>query len=186
MFTPVRGLGNQMRKYHRWISLIAALFLLVVGITGVVLQVQRLTGGEEEQEREREAATEVEAGSGVDPSVLLSRTLAAAQQRAPGQAPASIELLPAGDEPKGVVILAGDHARRIVVDARDGEVVEDEPYEAESLILRIHSGAILGEPGVFLGILWGLGLVGLSLTGIWVYLDLYQRRRKSGNGGLFW
>ena len=175
-----------MRKYHRWISLVAALFLVVVGITGVVLQVQRLTGGEEEQEREREAATEVEAGSGVDPSALLSRTLAAAQQRAPGQAFASIELLPAGDEPRGVVILAGDHARRIVVDARDGDVVEDKPYEAESLILRVHSGAILGEPGVFLGILWGLGLVGLSLTGIWVYLDLYQRRRKSGNGGLFW
>ena len=175
-----------MRKYHRWISLVAALFLVVVGITGVVLQVQRLTGGKEEQERERGAATEVQAGLGVDPLVLLSRTLAAAQQRAPGKALASIELLPGGDEPKGVVILAGDHARRIVVDARDGDVVEDKPYDAESLILRIHSGAILGEPGVFLGIFWGLGLVGLSLTGIWVYLDLYRRRRKSGNGGLFW
>ena len=175
-----------MRKYHRWISFVAALFLVVVGTTGVVLQVQRLTGGEEEQEREREAATEGKASLGVDPSVLLSRTLAAVQQRAPGQALASIELLPGGDEPKGVVILAGDRARRIVVDARDGDVVEDKPYEAESLILRIHSGAIFGEPGVFLGIFWGLALVGLSLTGAWVYLDLYRRRRKSGNGGMFW
>ena len=186
MFTPVKGLENQMRKYHRWISVVAALFLIVVGTTGVVLQVQRLMGGEEEQEREREAATESEAAPRVDPSVLLSRTLAAAQQRAPGRALVSIELLPGGDEPKGVVILAGDHARRIVVDARDGDVVEDRPYEAESLILRIHSGAIFGEPGVFLGIFWGLALVGLSLTGAWVYLDLYRRRRKSGNGGMFW
>ena len=175
-----------MRKFHRWISVVAALFLVVVGTTGVVLQVQRLVGGEEEQERKREAATGIETASRVDPSVLLSRTLAAAQQRAPGRALASIELLPGGDEPKGVVILAGDHARRIVVDARDGDVVEDRPYEAESLILRIHSGAIFGEPGVFLGIFWGLALVGLSLTGAWVYLDLYRRRRKSGNGGPFW
>lgn len=175
-----------MRKYHRWISLVAALFLVVVGTTGVVLQVQRLVGGEEEQEREREAATESEAAPRFDPTVMLARTLAAAQQRAPGRALASVELLPGGDDPKGVVILAGDHARRIVIDARDGDVVEDEPYEAESLILRIHSGAIFGEPGVFLGILWGLALVGLSLTGAWVYLDLYRRRRKSGKSGMFW
>lgn len=175
-----------MRKYHRWISVIAALFLVVVGTTGVVLQVQRLVGGEEEQEREREAATGIEAAPRVAPSLLLSRTLAAAQRRAPGRALASIELLPGGDEPKGVVILAGDHARKITVNGRDGGVVQDEPYEAESLILRIHSGAIFGEPGVFLGILWGLALVGLSLTGVWVYLDLYRRRRKSGKGGMFW
>lgn len=186
MFTPEKGLENQMRKYHRWISVVAALFLVVVGTTGIVLQVQRLLGGEEEQEREREAATETEAAQRVDPSVLLSRTLAAAQQRAPGRALASIELLPGGDDPKAMVILAGDHARRLIVDGRDGVVVQDEPYEAESLILRIHSGAIFGEPGVFLGIMWGIALVGLSLTGAWVYLDLYRRRRKSGKSGMFW
>lgn len=54
-----------MRKFHRWISVVAALFLVVVGTTGVVLQVQRLVGGEEEQEREREAATESEAARGL-------------------------------------------------------------------------------------------------------------------------
>ena len=34
----------EMRKIHRWVSIIAALFLFVVATTGVILQVQKLTG----------------------------------------------------------------------------------------------------------------------------------------------
>ena len=41
-----------MRKYHRWISLPACLFLLMVAVTGVVLQVQQFFGADEvEKER---------------------------------------------------------------------------------------------------------------------------------------
>ena len=83
--------------------------------------------------------------------------------------------------------LPGDPLREIVVDARSGQVVSDERHEAESLILRIHSGEILGEPGVVLGVLWGLALVVLLVSGGWVYLDMYRRRLKgSGKRGLFW
>ena len=97
-----------MRTIHRWISICGAIFLLVVGTTGVVLQVQKLLGGESE-EREREAGADKVTG-GLTTSTansayaaLLSRTLEAARVRAPGQPVASVELRLSGEEPQGVV-----------------------------------------------------------------------------------
>ena len=181
-----------MRTIHRWISICGAIFLLVVGTTGVVLQVQKLLGGESE-EREREAGADKVIGglttstANSEYAVLLSRTLEAARVRAPGQPVASVELRLGGEEPQGVVTLPGEPGRQITVDARDGKITKDEKHEAESLILRIHSGEILGEPGVVLGVLWGLALVALSVTGLVVYLDMYTRRRKArGKTGIFW
>lgn len=183
-----KGWHIPMRKYHRWVSAVAAIFLLFVAVTGVILQVQRLTGGDGDEEADRPRATAL---STALPSpayaALVSRTLDAARQRAPNAAVASVVLRGDGNSIQGVVQFPGDPLREITVDARSGRVVSDERHEAESLILRIHSGEILGEPGVVLGVLWGLALVVLLVTGGWVYLDMYRRRAKgTGKRGLFW
>ena len=173
-----------MRQIHRWISLVAALFLLVVATTGVILQVQRLTGQDQDADRVATSAAPMPAAAYTS---MLARTLEVARARAPGRPIASIELQLAGEEPRGVVTFPGEPGRQITVDPRDGRVLKDEEHEAESLILRIHSGEILGEPGVVLGVFWGSALVLLSITGFVVYLELYRRRRKaSGKSGLFW
>jgi uncharacterized iron-regulated membrane protein len=173
-----------MRQIHRWISIVAAVFLLIVATTGVILQVQRLTGEDKDRDRDAPKALAIAADAYAP---MFARTLEVARARAPDQPVASIALQLAGDEPQGVVTFPGDPGRQITVDARDGKVLKDEKYEAESLVLRIHSGEILGEPGVVLGVFWGSALVLLSLTGIWVYLELYRRRRKaSGKSRLFW
>lgn len=172
-----------MRQIHRWISLVAALFLLIVATTGVILQVQRLAGEDEDHDREVPTALAVPADAY---GPMLAETLKVARGRAPNRPIASVELQMAGDEPKGVVTFPGDPGRQITVDPRDGKVLKDEEHEAESLILRIHSGEILGEPGVALGVFWGSALVVLSITGFIVYLQLYRRRRKAGKGRLFW
>ena len=177
-----------MRKYHRWVSAVAAIFLLFVSITGIVLQVQRLTGEDADADagtRELSALTTEMPSSAY--AALVSRTLDAARQRAPSAPIASVLLRGEGSAVEGVVQFPGDPLREIVVDARSGRVVSDERHEAETLILRIHSGEIFGEPGVVLGVLWGVALVVLLLSGGWVYLDMYRRRRKgSGKSGLFW
>ena len=173
-----------MRQIHRWVSLVAALFLLIVATTGVILQVQRLTG--EDEDRDRDVPTGVALPLNAY-APMLAKTLEVAHARAPNLPIASIELQLAGDEPKGVVTFPGEPGRQITVDPRDGKLLKDEEHEAESLILRIHSGEILGEPGVVLGVFWGSALVLLSITGLIVYLELYRRRRKaSGKNGLFW
>ena len=176
--------GLPMRQIHRWIILVSALFLLIVATTGVILQVQRLTGEDEDRDQ---AAPGVLAMPADAYAPMLAKTLEVARGREPKRPITSIELQMAGDEPQGVVTFPGDPGRQITVDPRDGKVLKDEAHEAESLILRIHSGEILGEPGVVLGVFWGSALVLLSITGFIVYLEVYRRRRKaSGKNGLFW
>lgn len=187
---PMKALSTLMRKYHRWVSAVAALFLLVVSVTGVVLQIQKLTGVDADADAEGGAdASTVLTTAMPSPTyaALVAHTLDAARARVPNAPITSVALRGEGDHIEGVVDLPGDPLREIVVDARSGRIVSDERHEAESLIRRIHSGEILGEPGVVLGILWGLALVILSITGGWVYLDMYRKRRRgSGKAGLFW
>ena len=56
--------------------------------------------------------------------------------------------------------------------------MSDETYEPETLLKQIHDGSILGDPGVVMGVLWGSALVVLTITGFWVYFDMYRRRTK--------
>ena len=179
-----------MRQYHRWVSLMAALFLLVVATTGVILQVQKLTGDDADA-AEHGDKDQAQALTTAMPSptyaALIRRTLDTARARVPNSPITSVSLKGEGEEIQGLVTLPGDPPRQITVDARTGRLLRDERHETESIFLRIHSGAILGEPGVVLGVLWGSALVILSITGAWVYLDMYRRRRKaSGKSGLFW
>jgi len=185
---PKKAWSILMRKYHRWVSAVAAIFLLFVSVTGVILQVQRLTGEDSEADSgERTPSALTTAMPTPTYAALVSRTIDAARERAPNAAITSVVLRGEGSAIQGVVQLPGDPLREIVVDARSGRVVSDERHEAESIIRRIHSGEILGEPGVVLGILWGLALVVLLISGGWVYLDMYRRRTKgSGRRGLFW
>ena len=176
----------EMRKIHRWVSVIAALFLFVVAATGVILQIQKITG--EEDDAQGSPASSFTTSTGNDDfTAMLARTLDAVRVAAPNVSVASVELRLAGDAPEGVVTMPGEPGRRIIVNAQSGKVVSDEAYERESLFLRIHSGEILGEPGVVMGLLWGLGLVILSATGLIVYLNMYAKRRAArGKGRVFW
>ena len=177
----------EMRKIHRWVSVFAAIFLFVVAATGVILQVQKLTGDEKE-ESEKSFTGIVTTSTANDAfAAMLARTLDAARVAAPKEPIASVELRLSGDTPEGVVTMPGDPGRRIIVNAQSGTVTSDEAYERESFFLRIHSGEILGEPGVVMGILWGLGLVILSVTGLIVYLNMYAKRRAARDKGqVFW
>ena len=176
----------EMRKIHRWIAVATSLLLFVVALTGVILQIQKLTGNEKE-EGETFSGFVSTTTANETLAAMLNRTLDSARAAAPNLPIASVELRLAGDAPEGVVTMPGEPGRRIIVNAQTGKVTSDEAYERESLFLRIHSGEILGEPGVVMGILWGLGLVILSATGIVVYLSMYMKRRATrGKGQVFW
>ena len=176
-----------MRKFHRWTSIIAVAFLVIVAATGVILQVQKLLGGNEDDPDNFRASTSLTTAT---PHAvyadMLDRALSAAQARAPG-APILSVMLRMGDKPKVLVTLPGEPGRQIVVDARTGVILKDENYEPEPLMQRIHDGSILGEPGVVMGVLWGSALVALTVTGFWVYFDMYRRRMKArGKSQFFW
>ncbi len=111
------GFTDRLRRWHRTVALILAVFIFTIGLTGAALQAIIAIYGE--------------AGPG---GVNL---------------PASIAPI-----------------RR--------------------LLFQIHTGFIAGMPGVYYGLIMGLGLLFFSLSGIWMYLNLWRTRAQLGRKNLFW
>ena len=183
-----------MRKIHRWVSLPASLFLLVVAITGVLLQGTQLFGGDE-AEREKQAAAVSRytlAGTPRDVSATIDRALAAVAAAA-GKHAADVQLngvdLQWRAVPPRVVVHAakgGSEGERFTVDAATGAILGREA-DGESLLVRIHTGEIFGDAGVFMGLLWGTAMVVLTVTGVWLYWKMYKARASiKGWRRVFW
>ena len=142
-------------------SLLACLFLLVVGVTGVILQLQALTS-EEEAERERLAEKPSAFGlSGTGAGASLYKAHAAgdqlvahaAKQLGEGAGIDWIEYRLRADPPRVVLhaIKPDGSPVRFTAKVEDGAIVGPASGEAdprESFILRLHTGEVLGDGGV--------------------------------------
>jgi uncharacterized iron-regulated membrane protein len=51
---------------------------------------------------------------------------------------------------------------------------------------HLHSGFLFGTWARLLDLLAGLSLIFLSASGLWMYLQMYKRRRVGGRAGFFW
>lgn len=58
--------------------------------------------------------------------------------------------------------------------------------EWHDLSLSVHKLNFLGWTGHALGVVLGLALMVLAVSGTWMFLSLYKQRRKAGLTGLFW
>ena len=124
---------------------------------------------------------------------MIGRARAAARAKVGDATLDAAEIQLKGDHPTVTLHVVADTPRRLTVDARTGVVERDEPDEPdepderESLILRLHTGEILGDGGVVLGMVWGTALVALTLTGAVLYWKMYRARaRVKGWGRVFW
>ena len=99
--------------------------------------------------------------------------------------------------PQGVLVTGGADNKQMVFNAQTGRAVsETEPgyppvgfpfgWQAHQLAKDVHRGGILGLPGRFMDLLAGLSMLYLSVSGIWIYIDLWKRRRKAGKAALVW
>lgn len=114
-----------MRKLHRLIGIVSAIFLLCVATSGVLLQIEELSENEDKE--------------------LNARVVDASK-------PANVE---AGTE-------------------RHSEAEEHE----DSLLLQIHTGKFFGSPGVYVSILCGCTLILLTLSGSYLYYQIFRARAK--------
>ena len=140
-----------MRRFHRWLGLVAFLFLLTVSVTGVLLQYEQAFG-EEESEKERQAALS-------SPWTLASSTdaisaeLAAAQtavRSAIGkQVPVDSVEFNFKADPPSILIWTGEtsanEALKFTVNAATGAILKRESGERESFLLRLHTGEVIGD-----------------------------------------
>jgi len=169
-----------MRKWHRWIGLGAVVFLLSVGITGVILQFQQFFGSDEAA-REKLATLTSPYSVSSDLENFASK-LAKAQSSVVAQAGDAkldnLEMQLKGEHPTFVFHTSGKVNRKYVVNADTAAIEQSDDDERESFILRLHTGEVFGDGGVVLGMFWGTALVVLSVTGLYLYWQMYTKRAK--------
>ena len=148
-----------MRKWHRWISLFLFLPLAFIAATGLLSQWAVLWPTDEVS-----VVPKAQAHEGEEAAASTAATLAAAA--APAVAPA------ANGAPAGFVCPEGWSCRP--------PRAESGPRAWTGFFHHLHSGEEFGTIGTVISILSGFGLLFFSISGIWVYAQMWLNRRERG------
>lgn len=206
--------GGTWRSLHRAVSIVAVTLLVVVTLSGAWLAVESLglainmaamrppaglAGGKATKGPPRRPAARDVSSPIVDADVpaMLSTTLSALHRDAPSDPVKVIRLRIYAHYPQGVVVTGGDNSQQLVYNARTGErMTETEPgypkvlfpfgWQAHQWAKSVHRGDIIGLPGRWMDLLAGLSLIYLSLSGIVMYAQMWNRRARAGNRSLWW
>lgn len=167
------------RQFHRWLGIGAAVLFLLVSVTGVALQYQQIFGSEEAA---KEAAASIVSPLSLAKPIgfapaALDRARATLLARYGNRPVAAVDWQIKAPTPAFVFHLDGNDPRKVAVGVAGSTILSDEP-DGEDWLVRLHSGEIIGDGGKFLGLLWGLGLVAMTLTGVWLYTKMYRARQK--------
>jgi uncharacterized iron-regulated membrane protein len=181
-----------MRKWHRWIATVAALFVAFVTITGALMHVDMFISGVPPPGSEPKVPFSGKLAKtldGQDLAAMTARAVATASTQRPDLKVSRIEI--ALKDGKAVVTLGGVAADEpsLKLDGQTGNPLPPPPPKKKNyhyVLQDLHAGYFLGMPGRILSTLLGLSLLVLSVTGIKLYIDLLRRRRQSGRKGLFW
>jgi len=178
------------RKWHRWIGIVSAPFLLFAAVTGVIAGLAEMFS-EDEEAREEARARISEVRLPVTPAMAsepIAKALTEAAARVPG-APVDKVLVDFKSDPPSVAVYLGGpeggEDRQLLYDARTGQFLGEKPYIDKPFLTRLHSGEAFGDWGLVLGTAWGLSLVTMLGTGLVVYLAMWRPGRK-GLKRLFW
>ena len=181
-----------MRKIHRWLAPIPALLLIFIAVTGIFLQVDLMLSGNpppgSAPPAPSAAARPLDAVSPEQMHRMLDLAIQAATSSAPGTAIARMELDFAAPRPVATLVLGSATGQRLPVDLTTGQPLVGASREEDLhfVLQDLHAGYVLGSAGQWLSMACGLVLLTLGLSGLWVYVDMYRRRVKNGNGRLFW
>lgn len=192
-----------MRSLHRWISIVAAVFLIVVAITGMLLAMDEISlrlsgrlpkalGGAAPDAPALVASLHQE-----DLPRLLANTYQGARRIAPDAKFNSVWLRVAGDLTEGIVTIGGPNPRQLTFNAVTGErLLPDSPslpptgyverWDIHQIVKRIHRGDYFGFTGRWMDVACGIALLILASSAIVMYFDMMARRRKLGRSGWFW
>ena len=178
------------RRWHRWISFPAAVFLLFASITGVLVAANEFWGEEEAlREATRNIPSPVTTGAGatawIDP---LAAVMTAASTSNPGAPIDRIQMQFKGDQPTITLFLGkpgGGEDRQLVYSMKTGTLVKEDSYADKPFIKRLHSGEAFGDGGLVMAMFWGAALTWLSVSGFIIYLRM-RRPGATGMKKVFW
>lgn len=169
-------LAMMNRKLHRWGALIASLPLLLIVVTGILLQFKKEADW---------IQPPTQTGTGHEPSLSFDSILEIAKG-VPGSGIAAwddidrLDVRP-GD---GVVKVRSKNSLEIQIDAATGEVLLQQVRRSD-LIEDLHDGSFFhrcAKHWIFFPI--ALILIGLWLTGVYIFFLPYVSRKRRNNGGI--
>jgi uncharacterized iron-regulated membrane protein len=179
-----------LRRWHRWIGVPAAIFLLFASTTGILVAFTEFFGEEEAlREATRDMVSPVTLESPrsqwVDPLVAAFVT---ASREAEGAPVDKIVFQLKGPNPTVDIFLGkpqGGEDRRLVVDARTGKLVKVASYIDKPFLYRLHSGEAFGDGGLVVAMFWGLALALMTVSGSLVYIRMLHPN-ATGLRRYFW
>jgi uncharacterized iron-regulated membrane protein len=167
-------LNKWTRKLHRWGALLTFIPLLLVIVTGLLLQVKKQVPWVQPPTLK---------GSVKEPAVDWSTILQACQQDPQAKIRSWSDINRLDVQPgKGVVKVQASNHWELQLDLADGKVLSS-TYRRSDWIEQLHDGSFFGDwAKLWLFLPNGLVLLGLWLTGAYLwYLPFYAKRRKVRN-----
>jgi uncharacterized iron-regulated membrane protein len=179
-----------LRRWHRWIGVPAAIFLLFASTTGILVAFTEFFGEEEAlREATRDMVSPVTLdspqSSWTDP---IAAAFATAARQAGGAPVDKVVLQLKGPQPTVDIFLGkpgGGEDRRLVIDARTGELLKVASYVDKPFLYRLHSGEAFGDGGLVVAMFWGLALALMTVSGALIYLRML-RPNATGLRRYFW
>lgn len=183
-----------LRRWHRWISLPAALFLLFAATTGMIVAFTEFFGADEaKREALREFVSPVTTQSSSQVwSGPLERAFATVRAQAPSAPIDKVTVEFKGDQPTVTVFTGkptGGEDKRFIVQAMTGELLKIDAYVDKPFWTRLHSGEWFGDGGLVMAMFWGFALALMTLSGFLMYWHMHQRmdnRHTKGLRRFFW
>ncbi|MFT4253564.1 MAG: PepSY domain-containing protein [Caulobacter sp.] len=179
-----KPLVARLRTYHRWIAAGAMLVLTWIAVTGLALMLDLLT---EPHFPPPPPQAEL-------PLEAMAVLASDAARRAAAAAASPTEVVVKVGQAEGAPRLLAAQASKGTETTR---LLAEPPrrppgaylqfrIKLHVLLERLHRGNILGLPGQFLSVLGALSFLFLTVSGVWMYVDLLLKRRRLGRAGLFW
>jgi uncharacterized iron-regulated membrane protein len=187
-----------LRRWHRWVSTVIGVFLLVMAATGALLQSQFLVHGFPPAGASPggEAVPESAAGPPLDHiSAKVGMALAIAARRYPRAGIDALTLTRRGTAAIAELRINGLAAPAAFDLATGRELPASAPapppagpldQRIHQLAFDIHTGQLFHLPGEVMTLLCGLSLLFLAVSGLWLLARMYLQRSRSGRKGLFW
>ena len=185
--------GGRWRAFHRAVSMIAAVLLIGVAFSGTWLAVESVWHTFQGRPP-RPVAPELSDQNVLD---MAHATLSFLRTTEPPMGIRILQVRAYAGMKQGVVVTDEPTARQLVFNLATGkEVGLTEPgypssgfplgLQTHENIKHLHSGFLFGIWARVLDLLAGFALIFLSVSGLTMYLEMWNKRRAGGRGLFFW
>jgi len=171
------------RRWHRWLGIPAAAFLLFVSITGLLLAMTEFFGEDEAlREATRDLVSPVTVASPAAALDPIARAFVTITSQVPGAPIDKIEVQYKGTAPTVAIYTGkagGGEDRKFIINATTGALIATESYTDKPFLNRLHSGEFFGDGGLVGAMLWALALIAMNVTGLAI---MWRMRQKNVTG----